>query len=157
VFANAATGRPTLAVRVFADGRLTASGSRTPNPSGREQLVALDHPIPAGRAVQVCIATSGGTLTVYGAGAQAPGVVAHGVLPGMQFALLLTHRTSLIGSLSTAFSRAAIFRPSWVGAWTFWVLAGLLACTILLAGVALTRALDEPEPDENSPARNGSS
>jgi hypothetical protein len=157
VFADPATGRPTLAVRVFAGGRLIASGSRTPSPSGREQLVALDHPIRAGQAVQVCIATSGGTLTVYGAGAQAPAVVAHGLLPGMQFSLVLTHSTTLIGSLSRAFSRAAIFRPSWVGAWTFWLLLALLGCTLPLAGVALLGALDEPEPDENSRAPNGSS
>ena len=94
---------------------------------------------------------------MYGAGAQAPGVVADGVVPGMQFALVLTHRVTLLGSLSTAFSRAAIFRPDWVGAWTFWLLLALLACTLPLAGVAIVRALDDPDPDENSHARDRSS
>jgi hypothetical protein len=146
VFADPATGHPTVNVRVLAGGRLIASGSRIPNASGQEQIVALDRPVRAHLAVRVCLAASGGTLTVYGAGEQAPTVVAHGVTPGMQFALVLTQPTTPIGALSTAFARAAIFRPSWVGAWTFWLLVGLLACTLPLAGVALTRALDEPEP-----------
>jgi hypothetical protein len=157
VFADRATGTPTIAIGIFAGGRQIAAGRRTPDASVREQIVALDHPIPAGRPVQVCVGATGGTLTVYGAGAQAADVVAHGVNPGMQFSLVLTRSSTLIGSLSTAFSRAAIFRPSWVGAWTFWLLVGLLACTLPLAWVAISRALNDPEPDENSHAPDASS
>ena len=157
VFAVSATGRPTLTVSVSAGGRQIAAGRRIPGTGVREQIVTLDHPIPAGRAVRVCVGATGGTLTVYGAGAQAPAVAAHGVNPGMQFSLVLTRSSTLIGSLPTAFSRAAIFRPSWVGAWTFWLLVGLVACTLPLAGVAITRALAAAEPDENSHAPAGSS
>lgn len=157
VFADPASGAPIVAVTVLAGGRTIATGSRTAEAAGREQRIRLDHPIPADRPVQVCIGASGGALTVFGAGAQAPSVAARGVTPGTQFALVLTRPGTLLGTLSTAFSRAAIFRPSWVGAWTFWLLTALLACTLPLAGVAVLRALQDPEPDENSHARDGSS
>lgn len=157
VFAAPASGAPAVTVSVFADGRQIASGRRTPEARVREQVIALDHQIPARRTVRVCVGAADGTLDVYGAGAQAPGVAAQGVIPGMQFALVLTRSSTLLGSFSTALSRAAIFRPSWVGAWTFWLLTALLACTLPLAGVAVLRALPDPEPDENSHARNGSS
>jgi len=157
VFVVGASGRPRVTVTIFSGGRLIASGSRRPNPTVREQIVVLDQPIPAQRPVQVCVGASGGTLTVYGAGAQAPAVVTHGVAAGMQFSFVLTHPTTLIGALPQAFSRAAIFRPSWVGSWTFWLLFALLAGTVALAGIALTGALDEPEVDESSYARDGSS
>jgi hypothetical protein len=156
-FADPATGKPLVTVAVFSGGHQIASGSARPNPAIREQVVELDHPIRAGQPVHVCVGASGGTLTVYGSGALAPGVAAHGIVPGWQFALVLTRRTTLIGSLSTAFSRAAIFRPSWMGAWTFWLLLALLVGAFGLAAVALAKALDDPEPDENFHARNGSS
>jgi hypothetical protein len=149
VFADPAAGAPVVEVTVFAGRRQIAVGTRTPDPSVREQLVGLDRRIPAGRAVRVCVRASRGALTVWGAGAQAPGVVTRGASPGMQFALVLTRPGTLLGSLSTAFTRAATFRPSWVGPWTFWLLVALLACTLPLAGVAITRALGEDEADES--------
>jgi hypothetical protein len=157
VFADAAAGSPTVAVTVLSGGRPIATGSRTAEPAGGEQRVGLDHPIPAHRPVEVCIGAAGGALTVLGAAAHTPDVIAHGGAPGTQFALVLTRPGTLLGSLSTAFERAAIFRPSWIGAWTFWLLVALLACTLPLAGIAITGALSDPEPDESSRARNGSS
>ncbi len=157
VFGDPGAGASTVTVTVLAGGRSIATGSRTADPAGRGQRVGLDHSIPAHRPVEVCIGASGGALTVFGAGAQAPGVTTRGVAPGMQFALVLTRPGTLLGSLPAAFSRAAIFRPSWVGAWTFWLLVALVACTLPLAGVAVIRALDDPEPDENSHAPDRSS
>lgn len=157
IFADPAAGSPELEVTVLAGGRQIAAGRRAPDPSVREQLVRLERPIPKRRAVRVCVRASSGSLTVYGAGAVAPGVATHGVNPGQQFALVLTRSGTFLGSLSTAFTRAAIFRPSWVGAWTFWLLLALLACTLPLAGVALIRAIAENEVDESSPAQRRSS
>ncbi|HET9125832.1 MAG TPA: hypothetical protein VFN65_13210, partial [Solirubrobacteraceae bacterium] len=80
-----------------------------------------------------------------------------GVAPGTQFALVLTRRATFLGSLGTAFSRASLFKPSWVGAWTFWLLLALLGSTVPLAGAALVRALDDDEAAESTAARTDSS
>jgi hypothetical protein len=45
--------------------------------------------------------------------------------------------------LPTIFSRAALFRPGWVGAWTFWAL--LVALTVAVP-LLLARALGATEP-----------
>jgi hypothetical protein len=156
VFADPAAGAPSIEVDVFASGRRIGFGRRTPDPRVREQLVSLDHTIPAHQPLRVCIRASSGALTVWGAGAQAPGVVADGVAPGMQFALVLTRPATFLGSLGTAFSRASLFKLSWVGSWTFWLLLVLLAFTFPLAGRALVRALNEDEADENRDARKDS-
>lgn len=149
VFADPAAGSPVLTVTVFAGHRPIAAGSRHADPRVRQQIVRLDQPIPAGRAVRICVRASYGALTVYGAGAQAPGVVMQGGNPGQQFSLVLTRPGTFLGALSTAFTRAAIFRPSWVGAWTFWLLVALLGCTLPLAAIAVARAISDEEPDES--------
>ena len=79
--------------------------------------------------------------------------------PGEKFslALLSDGDRSLLGSLPTAFSRASLWRPSWVGAWTFWVLAIALLATFGLAVVAVISAAgddDAPVP-RDGPAELG--
>jgi hypothetical protein len=45
------------------------------------------------------------------------------------------------------FERAALFRPGWVGAWTFWLLLAALVIGVpTLLGRALRAALEEEEP-----------
>jgi hypothetical protein len=44
---------------------------------------------------------------------------------------------SLLDSLSTAFARASLWRPGWVGAWTFWGLTVALVATFGLAVIAI--------------------
>ncbi|MFZ0042168.1 MAG: hypothetical protein WAK93_12740 [Solirubrobacteraceae bacterium] len=76
-------------------------------------------------------------------------VVMSGSTPGLEFSLVLLHHTgeSLLGSLGKAFARASLFRPAWVGAWTYWALAGALLATIGVGAVAISAAADADDSD----------
>ena len=80
-----------------------------------------------------------------GSAVSEPGVTVTGIPAGQRFSLVLLSDgdRSLLGSLSLAFSRASLWRPSWVGAWTFWVLVIALLVTFGLAVVAVVRAADD--------------
>ena len=49
-------------------------------------------------------------------------------------------RHSLLAALPTAFARAALFRFSWTGPWTFWVLGVAFLGTIATCGWAVAAA-----------------
>ncbi len=52
---------------------------------------------------------------------------------------------SLLSLMPTAFERATLFRPGWIGAWTYWMLAAGL---IFVVPFLLTRALSAVEREE---------
>jgi len=72
-----------------------------------------------------------------------------GKKPGLEFSLVLFsgHGQSLLGALGKAFSRASLFRPSWIGAWTFWALAVALVATIAFGAVAIAAAASADSDD----------
>jgi hypothetical protein len=125
-------------------GRVLATGTEVAREIVTEDLVALDRTVPAGRSLRVCVRATTDPFVLEGAGASATGVRMTGHRKD-QFSLVLDHRASFIGSLSTAFSRAAVFRPDWVGSWTFWVLTAAFAATFGLAVVAVALAADADE------------
>ena len=53
---------------------------------------------------------------------------------------------SLFSVLPTAFRRASLFKPSWVGAWTFWLLGAAILGAFALGGLAVSRASRADEP-----------
>ena len=57
---------------------------------------------------------------------------------------------SLLALLPDVFERASLFRPGWVGAWTYWLLlvALVIAVPVLLSR-ALVSASEEDDPDSN--------
>jgi hypothetical protein len=126
-----------------------------------ENVARLDRAAPGGRPLTVCVIGNLNTFSLLGSPAQDPNVVMSGKTPGLEFSLvLLNDRHSLLSSLATAFSRASLFRPSWVGAWTFWVLAAALLGAFGLGVMAVVTAAsaDEDarppggdEPDSDSP------
>jgi hypothetical protein len=135
---DASTHRP------LATGTITAAG-----PSELRKLLSAT--VPPGRAVRVCLRGRSGQFSLLGSAAVDPAVVLHGGVAGSEFSLVLLRRSgqSLLGSLPLAFGRAALWRPSWVGSWTFWVFAGLLLSTILLGSIAIAsaaRADERPRP-----------
>jgi hypothetical protein len=76
-------------------------------------------------------------------------------IPGdISLAFVSEHPRTLLSRLPSAFRHASVFRPAFVGAWTFWLLAALM---LVAAPLALGRALsnathdEDPEPD---PARS---
>jgi hypothetical protein len=125
-------------------GRVLATGAAVTAEVMTEDLVALDRTVPAGHSLRVCVRATTNPFVLEGAPASAVGVRMTGHRRA-QFSLVLDHRASFIGSLSTAFSRAAVFRPAWVGSWTFWVLTAAFAATFGLAIVAVAQAADADE------------
>jgi hypothetical protein len=160
IFGAPNTSRPTtLSATVRTDGdRILATGHSTASSNDTQQQIPLDRQLPANRPVRICIRATPGSFSLLGGAAQAPGVSASGVAAATQFSLVLTRPATFFDGLQTAFSRAAIFRPDWIGAWTFWLLLAVLACALAVAAIAVIAATreDDPEPD-SSRARTQSS
>jgi hypothetical protein len=114
-----------------------------------EYIARLDHTVPGGRPLRICLVGSLNTFSLLGGPAASRSAAMTGRKPGAEFSLaLLNDDRSLLGSLSTAFSRASLFRPAWVGSWTFW----LLACALLAAfglGVAAVTSAASADGDED--------
>jgi hypothetical protein len=77
-----------------------------------------------------------------------------------EFSVVLLDRSrhSLLAALPTAFARAALFRFSWTGPWTFWLLLVAFVGTIATAGWAVAAAaradsqVESAPPEEHTPA-----
>ena len=145
----------TAAVRVDVERvhprRLQSSGRFTARSGGGDYVTILNRPVPRGQVVRICLTGERNTFSLLGSAAVNPAITMSGAHRGLEFSLLLDGRQSLISSLPTVFSRAALFKLSWVGSWTFWVLtAALLAC-FGLGGLALAgaAAADEQPPRQD--------
>jgi hypothetical protein len=136
----AATVFDTRTRRALAHGQMTiATGTATPS-------VRLAPAVSAGTSAELCltdrsavpVALSGNTPTSISGG-----LLVHGKPSGAAFSLVLLqpHPTSLLGALPTMFSRASLFRPTWVGSWTFWLLLALIVAALPIAGAALVTAI----------------
>lgn len=120
---------------------------------------APEHSIPVTSvtpraAIEVCARNAGtGKVAVYGATGLAHrtsiATVAGRPQPGIDLAVRLErgHPRTLLARLPDAFAHAAQFKPGWVGAWTFWVLAGLV---FLAVPLLLARALSGALRDERA-------
>lgn len=142
----------TLIARDSTTHRVLSSGPVTARRVEAEQRAPLSRPIGAGRAIQACVQIVDGGFSLAGSNALAAGVSMSGGPSGKQFSLLLLAggNRSLLSSLDLAFSRAALFRPQWVGAWTYWALAIGMLLAVALAGVAILRAAAaDADSDEN--------
>jgi hypothetical protein len=118
--------------------------------------------VGAGRALRVCLRETGNSFSLLGSPSVDPHVVMTGAKPGLEFSLVLLRRSgqSLLGSLPEAFDRAALFKLSWIGSWTFWALAGGLLATIVLGAFAIAIAAaadDQPATEPDSPESRASS
>lgn len=139
---------------VLATGRTEAvpRGPRTPPgdavslyPSPVSRTALLTRPIAAGQDVKVCVRNlSPGTTTFMGSTADnlsgALTIAGKPAPVAMSLLFLAPRSRSLLSLLPTVFRRAALFRPTWVGAWTFWMLGfglllafGLAAWAVVLA------------------------
>jgi hypothetical protein len=129
------------------------------------QTVSFAPTMPANAVVDVCFRNLGpGQVLLFGDTAFGTGKVGFvGVhptivtssasldgkdLPGRDIALVFPRDKpkSVLALVPEMFTRAALFRPGWLGAWTYWVLAALvlLAAPLLLARAA-SRAVDVDE------------
>lgn len=146
--------RGTITVQRTATGATLTSGGFESHDAVGEILVPLVSALPAHEAARVCVTDDVGTLVLAGSGAQQPGVAIKGT--DNEFSLLLFGPDrSLLSSLSTAFNRASLWRPSWVGSWTFWVLCFALLGTFGLGAVITVTATSADEHRAEPDAEEG--
>lgn len=145
IWGAAVGGRATLQVtaRTAALGHVLAAGTSVAHNVDDEEQTTLSAPIRSATPITVCVTDAQGHFSIAGGSAVHPGIAMTGTPANREFSLLLlSEPQSLISALPIAFSRAALFRPGWVGAWTFWVLIGGVLAGFGLALVAVIRALD---------------
>ena len=140
ILSSSSGARKLLAVAPLAPTAAGASGPAT---------AVLTDAVGSGVPVDVCVADRDGEFSLDGDRPSYTGVAISGATPPEAFSLVAfsPHEHSLLGSLSLAFSRASLFRPSWVGAWTFWALLALLLCTVPLGALAISAALRSEDSD----------
>jgi hypothetical protein len=148
-------GKPLVRIWNESSGhpKLIAAGPVEPSPPGVPGSYAamLTTAVDRGVPVSVCVVDAGGHLKLQGSSPSYGGVVVAGAKSRVAFSLVLldSQKHSFLGSLSLAFSRASLFRPSWVGPWTFWVLLILLLGAVPLGALAIAAAIraDEQRDD----------
>jgi hypothetical protein len=159
VWTGATTGTATGIVEIEAAAShrvLASSGEMSLDAGVAERTPSLSRAVAADQPVVVCIAARRNSLTVGGSQAAQPGVATTGVVAGEQFSLVLLtgpRSGSLLSWLPTAFTRASLWRPSWMGTWTFWLLAGALLATFGVGVVAVTSAV-AADDEEYPPSRD---
>lgn len=141
------TARLTITVKNAATHEILASGSLHAVAQEGEWTARLARDVPGGHPVQICLTENVGAFSLAGSASSDAHVTVTGIPTGQRFSLVLLSdgNQSLLGSLSLAFSRASLWRPSWVGPWTFWVLAVALLATFGLAVVAVVSAAGEDD------------
>lgn len=139
-----ATGAPVATGRIR--GRYTSAGTFSASLSGT---------IPAGRTVSVCLRDAGPAAVGLIGGVTGENLLVDGRRAGADLSMLFLrqHPASLLSLLPTVFRRAALFRPGWVGTWTFWLLSALLLAAFPVCALALNAAVraDAGETGEPSP------
>ena len=108
--------------------------------------VPLSTTIRAGRTITVCLRSTGPQrIALIGSPASDPGVVltVAGQRTNSEAALtfLRPRPRSLLSLIPTVFDRATLFRPRWVGVWTFWLLAAGLLVAFGIGGLAIAQAV----------------
>ena len=114
--------------------------------------------VDAGQRVSVCVRNAGERrVAIYGA----PDIAGKGsvtqngdrVAADLTLVFLREQPRSALASLPDMLERAALFKPSWIGAWTLWILAALtlLGLPALLA-LALRAAAAAPSGRSGPPA-----
>jgi hypothetical protein len=142
---------PTLAlsVRDAAPGPRLATGTV---PHGYSMpiapSVALSTTVRAGSRVRVCLRSLGrrdvqllGNNGLDRIAAARAGTLNGSSRSAIALLLLRRHPKSLLSLVPTVFSRASLFRPGWVGPWTYWLLSVALLGAFVLGAVALIWAV----------------
>jgi hypothetical protein len=144
--------RGRLAVRVVdsRSGQVLGRGLVPAGRRGGQPLRATVGWVTGARRIDVCIGALGpaGVTLVGGRAESAPEsrlVLGRKEIEGYALSLRFFRERprSVLSQVPLIFRRAALFRPSLVGAWTFWALAALIALGVPLL---LARALADVEP-----------
>ena len=135
------TARVIVTARDSANHRSLAAGELVSATGSGEHVVRLGRSVPSGRPIEICLSGRQGHFSLAGSASIDPRVTMTGGSGGAQFSLvLLDDRRSLWRWVGTAFSRASLWRPSWVAGWTFWVLTFAVLASFGAAIFAVARA-----------------
>lgn len=113
-------------------------------------LARLTEPVTPGAVIGVCIRNEGtAKVAIYGGGNLAyrrSDAAVDGQVVAADLALVFERDEprSVLAQLPRMFERAALFRPEWIGAWTYWV---LLVAVVAGVPLALLRALNATADD----------
>lgn len=151
VFMNSGAGaRALITVHAgpSAAGPAVAAGIlETATPAEGENAVLLTPAVSTASRLTLCVTEQQGSMTLYGGSARqgGPAIARTDPATTLWLQLLSARPHRFLGSLGLAFRRAALFRPDWVGAWTFWALLVLLFAGFPAVVIAVRSALrDEP-------------
>jgi hypothetical protein len=148
-----------LDVRVRSGGSVVASGSSKVSGTPGPHTTVLHGTIRDGRKITVCVANGGDAdYSLVGSPSIDPAVAMRvdGKRSALQFSLaLLGSPTDTLSQLHTAFRRASLFRPTWVGVWTYWALLAGLLVAVAACGAALTAAARTDERTEATRPTSG--
>jgi hypothetical protein len=118
--------------------------------TGGEHLATLTRPVAANTRVRICVTSTHQTFSLDGATASDPGVTMTGHGHDLAFSLALDNdHHSLLGALPIAFGRASLFKLSWLGSWTFWVLTIALLASFAVAIAAVASAAGEDAAEDS--------
>ena len=153
----------TVTVAPSSGGRPIASGPVPPGSGSRRTSIAtvrLSRGVPAGGSVDVCVRSrrssrSEAKLVAIMGSPRIGGRPSHVELIGphgghaelgtdFHLVFLRDHPRSVLSQVPAIFRRAALFRPGFVGAWTYWA---LLAIVLVAVPALLVRALRAAEVD----------
>ena len=125
-------------------GEILRRGTLSPGyADARWQVVPFSPIETSSRGDTLCISSAGGRIAL--AGVRDPNVDNRSLLlvsgkqqpADLSLQLVRSGRQSLLGLVPTIFHRAALFRPGWVGPWTYYLLFVLLLLTVGAAVAAL--------------------
>jgi hypothetical protein len=122
------------------------AGRSLTDPEGAAFDAVLSATVPAHRQLTVCfVGRLPTTVDLVGSAQIDPSV--HLTVDGVDakpadqgLALVMLRTRSPLSLVPAMFARAALFRPGWVGAWTFWLLLVALVLALGLAGASVAAA-----------------
>jgi hypothetical protein len=105
----------------------------------------LDRTIPAGTRLSLCFDNAGpGALSLTGGPANRDSGAlernGHALGSAAAMVMLSPRPSSMLELLPKAFTRAALFRPTWMGAWTYWILLAAIIAAFPVVAMALRLA-----------------
>jgi hypothetical protein len=127
---TASFGRPGPPLTVTAGAaRGTVAGGYPDNSAVEARLETVRE----GERVEVCVANDGDhRVALLGSPPDTPpyDLANPGLGPAIGIVFLRDKPSSMAALVPEAFERASLFRPGWVGAWTFWILLGLVVVAL---------------------------
>jgi hypothetical protein len=128
---TASFGRPGPALGVKAGGARGTVAAGYPDNSSVE--ANLDAQTAPGKRIDVCVTNDGdGRVALLGSPPDTPPpyLADPNLEPKLGITFMRDEPKSMAALVPEAFERASLFRPDWVGAWTFWAILVLVAAGV---------------------------